>query len=107
MLQKEHNETVAKLSFVLALVECIVELAQTRSSPITESVDKQGNSFKDEGLQFVSESQRHLEQLVLHVRALQLLNSAIELAREQIKNEKLQPSNSVRQVSIVSVLHQY
>ncbi len=77
-----------------------MELAQSRSSPITESVDqKQGNSLKDEGLQFVSESQRHLEQLVLHVRALQLLNSAIELAREQIKNEKLQPSNSVRQVS--------
>ena len=46
-LQKEHNETVAKLTFVLALVECIVELAQSRSSPITESVDqKHGNSFK-------------------------------------------------------------
>ena len=51
-----------------------------------------------ENLSFVSESQRQLEQLVLHVRALQLLNSAIQLAREEIKCCRLQPSNSVRQI---------
>lgn len=51
-----------------------------------------------ENVAFVSESQRQFEQLVLHVRALQLLNSAIQLAREEIKRGRLQVSNSVRQI---------
>ena len=96
-LQKEHNETVAKLGFVLALVESIVELAQSRSSPITESVDqRQGNTFRLDHTSFVSEGQRQLEQLVLYVRALQLLSSSIELAREEVKATRLQPSNNVK-----------
>lgn len=33
--QREHNETLAKLNFVLALVDCILELARSRSAPIT------------------------------------------------------------------------
>jgi serine/threonine protein kinase len=97
LMDKEHNETVAKLNFVLALTECIIELAHSRSSPITESVDqKQGNTFRLDHLSFVSESQRHMEQLVLYVRALQLLTSAIDLAREETKANRLQPSNSVK-----------
>ena len=33
-LQKEHNETLAKLNFMLALVDCILELARSRVGPI-------------------------------------------------------------------------
>lgn len=33
--QREHNETLAKLNFVLALVDCILELARSRAAPIT------------------------------------------------------------------------
>ena len=96
--QKEHNETVNKLNFVLALVECIIELAHSRSSPLSESVDqRQGNNaFRLDHIAFVSESQRLMEQLVLYVRALQLLSSSIELAREETKAGRLQPSNSVK-----------
>lgn len=32
--KREHNETLAKLNFVLALVDCILELARSRAAPI-------------------------------------------------------------------------
>ena len=35
LLDKEHNETLAKLNFVLALVECIMDLAEKRENPLT------------------------------------------------------------------------
>lgn len=43
LLDKEHNEILAKLNFVLTLVECIMNIAETRASPIkilTESTGK-------------------------------------------------------------------
>ena len=98
VLQPEHNETVSKLNFVLALVECIIELAQSRSSPLSESVidQKPTSTFTLDHIAFISESQRRMEQLVLYVRALQLLSSSISLAKEEIKSARLQPSNTVR-----------
>src|SRR5882724_4522973 len=44
LLDREHNETLAKLNFVLALVDCILELAESRASPLsvlTESVNNE------------------------------------------------------------------
>ena len=59
-LQKEHNETIAKLNFVNALVECIMDLAQSRASPISESfTQKQGEAFTLERVAFISEEQRY------------------------------------------------
>lgn len=43
LLDREHNEILAKLNFALTLVECIMTIAETRSSPIkilTESTGK-------------------------------------------------------------------
>ena len=37
-----------------------------------------------------------MEQLVLYMRALQLLSSAFHLAREEVKAGRLQPSNNVK-----------
>ena len=105
ILQKAHNDTVAKLNFVLALVECIIELAQSRSSPLSESIMEPSSSvdnqstcsmFSLDHISFLSEGQRHIEQLVLYVRALQLLASSIQLAKEEIKAKRLQTSNSVK-----------
>ena len=38
--QKEHNDTLAKLNFVLALVECIMEVARTRASPLAAALSE-------------------------------------------------------------------
>ena len=103
--QKCHNETLAKLSFVLALVECVVELAQSRSSPISQSVcslarpapTPPGHAPAPPGhAVFAGETTRSIEQLVLYVRALQLLGAAMELARSEIGAQRLQPSSNVR-----------
>ena len=102
-LQKSHNETVSKLSFVLALVECIIDLAQSRSSPLSESVTEKvlssspgGGTATLEHISFMSEGDRCIEQLVLYVRALQLLSSSIQLAKEEVSAGRLHPSNNVR-----------
>ena len=102
-LQKSHNETVSKLSFVLALVECIIDLAQSRSSPLSESVTEKvlssspgGGTATMDHISFMSEGDRCIEQLVLYVRALQLLSSSIQLAKEEVSAGRLHPSNNVR-----------
>ncbi|XP_064094549.1 serine/threonine-protein kinase unc-51-like isoform X3 [Macrobrachium nipponense] len=114
LMEREHNETLAKLNFVLALVDCILELARSRATPITalrqnaamrESVS--GGSPKDsEGCTLPSpppEWQRRAEQLVLYVRALQLLSSALTMAKHEKNANRLQPSTAVK--NVVGVLN--
>ena len=110
-LQKEHNETVSKLNFVLALVECVIELAQARSSPLSESLTghpgggqrrpssddtRCNNTFTLQPGGWLSDGQRRLEQMVLYVRALQLLSSSLQLGRTELKAGRLSPSVSVQ-----------
>ncbi|XP_059483841.1 serine/threonine-protein kinase unc-51 isoform X2 [Neocloeon triangulifer] len=103
LLEREHNETLAKLNFVLALVDCVIELARSRATPLqglAESVAMpqagspgspgQGNQCTD--------GQRRAEQLVLLVRALQLLSSGLNLANQELKAGRLQPSFTVKNV---------
>ncbi|BES95233.1 Domain of unknown function (DUF3543) [Nesidiocoris tenuis] len=71
LLEREHNETLAKLNFILALTECVTDVADSKG---------------------------RVERLVLLVRALQLLSSALNLATTQLRNGTLQPSNSVKNV---------
>ncbi|ELU07767.1 hypothetical protein CAPTEDRAFT_170802 [Capitella teleta] len=107
LMDKEHNETVSKLNFILALVECIIEIAKSRSSPLSESVNTNlprsqshsGGFVMDGGhVCFVGEDQRRLEQLVLYVRGLQLLTSSIQLAKDEMTGGRLQPSNAVKNI---------
>lgn len=47
-------------------------------------------------IQLQSESYRKTEQLVLYVRSLQLLSSALQLSRREIQSGRLRTSTSVR-----------
>lgn len=96
LLEREHNETLAKLNFVLALSECVVELAQARATPLAALTESRSGRQQTEG-------SRRAEQLVLLVRALQLLSSGLNLATQQLRAGQLQPSASVK--SVVSVLN--
>lgn len=69
MFQKEHNETLAKLNFVLAVSECVLDVATGR--PRSEC-------------------------LILLVRVLQLLSSGLNLATTKLRTGTLQPSPSVK-----------
>lgn len=99
IFQDNHNAILAKLNFALDLVECILEVAKSRAGPLT-SFSESMSCNKGEGIQEqvpkFSEAQRRLEQLILHVRALHLLSSALQLAKEEIKGGRLTISNSVK-----------
>jgi len=44
----------------------------------------------------MSEQQRRLEQLVLHVRALHILSTSLQLAKEEVDAGRLHPTNAVK-----------
>lgn len=93
-MQREHNETLAKINFVLALSNCVLELAAARVAPLA-LVDSSATT------QSQNEFGRRAERLVLLVRALQLLSSGLSLATQQLKSGQLRPSNTVKNGNIL------
>lgn len=61
-------------------------------------------AFTVEHACFLSNSRCHLEQLVLYVRALQLLSSAMHLARIEMKAGRLATSNSMKNSQFLLLL---
>lgn len=95
LLDKEHNETLARLNFVDSLVGCILSLADSRSALINLT----GESTKINALkELPTEIVRKVERLVLYLKALQLTSSALKLSRAEIQANRLRNSSSVRQV---------
>jgi len=110
-LQREHNDMLLKLEFVRDLSSSIIQIARSRSSPLAESV------FVDDAMccagsmaaaavamssdtcstVFISEGQRRIEQLVLYMRALELLASALNLAKASLADGRLSPTVLTRQ----------
>lgn len=90
-LQKEHNEALAKVNFVLALSNCILDLAALRTAPIGALHDSMHVST-----QVKNELVIRTERFVLLIRALQLMASALSLADNQMKAGTLRPSTAVK-----------
>jgi len=92
LLAPEHNEVLAKLRFISMLVDTIISVARTKAAPLsglTESA-RPGGEGADGPLQ------RRLQQLLLYMRALQLLSQTLEFARTELKAKRLKPSTSVK-----------
>lgn len=89
LLEREHNEILAKLNFVVALCECVSEVARTRAGPLGAPLG---------GIEQASNAatKRRAEQVILLVRALQWLSSGLSLATQQLKAGRLQPTASVK-----------
>lgn len=101
LLQREHNETLAKLNFVLVLTNCVLDLAASRTAPLAALVDSTVQT------QPQSETTRKAEQLVLLVRALQLLGSGLTLATQQLKSGQLRPSSMVKNGKLKSEIVEF
>jgi len=93
LMNREHRETLSKLQYVSTLVESLVDLAQSRNSPLLES--HQANKLTG-CVVFVSEKQRRMEQLIIYIRALHILSSSLQLAKDQVTSGQLQPSPTVK-----------
>ncbi|OQV17513.1 Serine/threonine-protein kinase ULK1 [Hypsibius exemplaris] len=106
LLEKEHNDCLSKLIFVRHLVQCIIEVAKTRDTPIRFAGQNGGGCDTDDALQrfnVTSISQKWAEKLVLYWKSLQTLQTALSYARNEYAAKRLQPSNSMKLA--VSSLH--
>uniref|UniRef100_A0A8C3WPX2 non-specific serine/threonine protein kinase n=1 Tax=Catagonus wagneri TaxID=51154 RepID=A0A8C3WPX2_9CETA len=103
LMEREHTDTLRHLNMMLLFAECVLDLTAVRGGgpelcasavslyQIRESavVDQIGQLSRDWG---------RVEQLVLYMKAAQLLAASLHLAKEQIKSGKLSPSTGVKQV---------
>lgn len=102
LLDREHNETLAKLHFVEALVRCVLELARSKTEPLAAALTEssfwwqRGSSPEEQVARVLSEGHRRAEQLVLYMRAVQLLGSALNMARQEVGAQRLRPSSTVK-----------
>jgi len=96
-LQREHNETLAKLNFVLALTDCILEVADMRCAPLSALMSAgESPSVQNLTQPHAPEHCKRAERLILLIRALQLLSSGLNLASQQLQAGNLKPSNTVK-----------
>lgn len=103
LMEREHTDTLRHLNMMLMFTECVLDLTAVRGGhpelctsavslyQIQESVvvDQISQLSKDWG---------RVEQLVLYMKAAQLLAASLHLAKAQIKSGKLSPSTAVKQV---------
>uniref|UniRef100_A0A1A9X331 Protein kinase domain-containing protein n=1 Tax=Glossina brevipalpis TaxID=37001 RepID=A0A1A9X331_9MUSC len=95
LMDREHNETLSKLNFVLALTDCIQEVADSRCAPLS-ALMAASNNDQPQIPPHAPEHCKRAERLVLLVRALQLLSSGLNLASQQLRNGDLKPSSNVK-----------
>uniref|UniRef100_U5EWP3 Putative serine/threonine-protein kinase unc-51 n=1 Tax=Corethrella appendiculata TaxID=1370023 RepID=U5EWP3_9DIPT len=94
LLDRDHNETLAKLNFVIALTDCILEVADSRCAPLSALMSADSPPIGPHA----PEHCKRAERLVLLVRALHLLSSGLNLASSQLQQGHLKPSNTVKNV---------
>lgn len=92
LLEREHNEILAKLNFVVALCDCVYEVARARAGPLSTASSSFGNNDQPNNAM-----RKRAEQVILLVRALQWLSSGLNLATKQLQSGKLQPTASVKE----------
>ncbi|TKC53159.1 hypothetical protein EI555_006657 [Monodon monoceros] len=103
LMEREHTDTFRHLNAMLLFTECVLDLTAVRGGDpglCTSAVSLyqiQESAVVDQISQ-LSKDWGRVEQLVLYMKAAQLLAASLHLAKEQIKSGKLSPSTGVKQV---------
>ncbi|XP_041754408.1 serine/threonine-protein kinase ULK1 isoform X12 [Coregonus clupeaformis] len=107
LMEQEHTETLRSLRFTLDFACCLMEVAGVRGTG-TGAWAEQGDTTPPSLLQqqslvadqisSLSREWSYAEQLVLYMKTAELLSSALHTAMERIKQGKLYPSATVKQV---------
>ncbi|KAM4719287.1 serine/threonine-protein kinase ULK1 isoform 2-T2 [Anableps anableps] len=105
LMEEEHTDTVQRLRFTLDFVLCLMEVASTRGAVTAggqgdgshPSVLQQQSLVADQ-ISSLSREWSHAEQLVLYLKTAELLSTALHTAMERVKQGKLYPSATVKQV---------
>ncbi|XP_036444642.1 serine/threonine-protein kinase ULK1 isoform X6 [Colossoma macropomum] len=103
LMEQEHTETLRRLRFTLDFARCMVEVAAARGGeaeriePVSTCLHEQQSMVADQ-ISSLSREWSYAEQLVLYMKTAELLSSALHSAMEGIKQGKLYPSTTVKQV---------
>lgn len=107
LMEQEHTDTLRRLRFTLDFARCMVEVAGSRDGGGERGVEHADNSYSTllqqqslvaDQISSLSREWSHAEQLVLYMKTAELLSSALQTAMEGIKQGKLYPSGTVKQV---------
>ncbi|XP_006641127.2 serine/threonine-protein kinase ULK2 [Lepisosteus oculatus] len=104
LMEREHTDTLLHLRMMLSFTDCVLEIAAARGAGGAElgvsaaSLYPPQDSVVVDQISQLSKDWGQVEQLVLYMKAAQLLASSLHLAKNQIKSSKLNPSTAVKQV---------
>ncbi|XP_077079992.1 serine/threonine-protein kinase ULK1a isoform X3 [Siphateles boraxobius] len=101
LMEEGHTDLLSRLRFILAFSYCITEVARTKDSgernmALDASFLEQ--SIVADQISLLNHEWSSAEQLVLYMKCAELLSSALHTAMAGIKEGKLYPSGSVKQV---------
>jgi len=83
----------------------VLEVAGMRSTPLAALTESAMCGNAAGAAQLQSDGARKAEQLVLLVRALQLLSSGLSLATQQLRSGQLRPSQNVKTGTLSLLTH--
>ncbi|XP_052459948.1 serine/threonine-protein kinase ULK1 [Carassius gibelio] len=102
LMEEGHTDLLSQLRFILAFSHCITELAGTKDSGTERNVALDASFLEQsvvaDQVSLLSREWSSAEQLVLYLKCAELLSSALHTAMAGIKEGKLYPSGSVKQV---------
>uniref|UniRef100_A0A7E4WAC3 Non-specific serine/threonine protein kinase n=1 Tax=Panagrellus redivivus TaxID=6233 RepID=A0A7E4WAC3_PANRE len=92
LLEGDHHRILSKLQFIAEFIETLVSVADNIANPIAMVVEGSRRSND------TSDVYRRSEQIVLYVRAMYILTSALNFSEQQIGSRNLHPSPKVKHV---------
>jgi len=95
IMEAEHRQILAKLKFVAELIDALIGVAENMNNPIAMMME---GGRKQRNQSASSDAYRRAEQLVVYVRALHVLSSALVMAQRHVSQETLHPSPAVQHV---------
>ncbi|XP_062290475.1 serine/threonine-protein kinase ULK1 isoform X2 [Scomber scombrus] len=105
LMEQEHTDTVQSLRFTLDFARCLMEVAGARGVALVEEQEDashpsllQQQSLVADQISSLSREWSHAEQLVLYLKTAELLSTALHTAMDRVKQGKLYPSSTVKQV---------
>ncbi|XP_064856508.1 serine/threonine-protein kinase ULK2-like isoform X1 [Oncorhynchus nerka] len=103
LMEREHTDTLMHLRMMLSFTDCVLDIAAVRAGGADLGISAASlyppqESVVVDQISQLSKEWGQVEQLVLYMKAAQLLASSLHLAKAQIKSAKLNPSSAVKQV---------
>ncbi|XP_047425807.1 serine/threonine-protein kinase ULK1 isoform X2 [Mugil cephalus] len=105
LMEQEHTDTVQSLRFTLDFARCLMEVASARGAAVAGAQGDvshppflQHQSLVADQISSLSREWSYAEQLVLYLKTAELLSTSLHTAMERVKQGKLYPSATVKQV---------